>query len=84
MVRGCSCRRGSVERMMRIEIGVSGRHESRWLDHQIRGSSAFVTLASSEEAAIVKHVLACRVQRPVVAFAWISRLSWDLNKAVVE
>lgn len=39
---------------------------------------------SAQKAAVVKHVLRCRVQGPVVAFPRVSRLSWDLDEAVVE
>lgn len=39
---------------------------------------------SSEERAVVEHVLSLRIQRPVVALARISRLTWDLHEAVVQ
>ncbi len=41
-------------------------------------------LASAQEGAVVEHVLAVGVQRPVVAFARVAGLAGHLDKAVVE
>lgn len=45
---------------------------------------SLVSLASAQEASIVKHVLGQRVQSPVVALARVPRLPGDLDEAVVE
>lgn len=42
------------------------------------------SFSSAQKAAIVKHVLRCRVQGPVIPLPGVSWLSWDLDKAVVE
>ena len=39
---------------------------------------------SPEKAAVVKHVLRCWVESPVVAFAGVAWFSGDLNEAVIE
>ena len=44
----------------------------------------FVTLASTQEASIVKHVFGQRIQGPVVAFSRIAGLSGNLDEAVIE
>ena len=44
----------------------------------------FEAFVSAEEAASAEHVSARLVQRPVVAFAWASRSSWNFDEAIVE
>lgn len=48
----------------------------RWL--------ALVSLAASQEAAVVEHVFAGRVQRPVVSLPGVAGLTGDFHETVVE
>lgn len=47
-------------------------------------AGAFVAFASSQEAAVVEHVLGERIQRPEVAFAGIARFAWHFDETIVE
>ena len=83
------CRRGrrssrGVVRVVGVEVRVRGAHERRRLGHEVRLLHPLVALPPSQEAAVVEHVLAGRVESPVVALAGVARLPRDLDEAVVE
>ena len=48
------------------------------------GKVALEPLATSQKAAIVKHVLTGRVERPVIPLPRVARLARDLQETVVE
>lgn len=48
------------------------------------GGLTLVSLATSEEASIVEHVLAGRIQSPVVSLPGVARFPGDLDETIVE
>jgi len=55
-----------------------GTNSSLWWSRPLESFS------SSQKAAVVKHSLACWIECPIVAFAWISRFARHLHETVVK
>lgn len=67
-----------------MEVAVLARHEPAMMSHHHFMLVAFETLPSAQKASIVEHVLAGRVQCPVVAFARVTRLPGNFDKTVIQ
>lgn len=81
---GCEVRQAL--RVIRLPVGPVAT-EAGIKHHSVLAKLGLVpleALSAAKEAAVVKHVLRGRVQRPVVALARIPRLPRDLDEAIVE
>lgn len=48
------------------------------------GMWSLVSLATPQEATVVEHVFAGRIQRPIVSFARIARFTWNFDETIVQ
>ncbi len=65
-----------------VEIRVCG-HEGCGLLHHV-GGVTLVSFSSSQEAAVVKHILTGGVQGPVVALSRVTGFTRDFHETVIE
>jgi len=64
-----------------VHMELSIRSETGQMLFQL---GSLIALSSSKEAAILEHVLRCRIECPIVALTGIAGLSRNLDKTVIQ